>query len=642
MAKSNSKENKSKKYLAGLSLVALGVVFGDLGTSPLYSVQGSFNVSTHLDPTPDNVLGVLSLIFWLTLIFVVSFKYLTFILRADNNGEGGVIALMAQILPHGDKKKSKLRGWLVIAGLFAATMWLGDSLITPAITVVSSIGGLSVASLHLSQQLVIIITVIILLGLFYFQRYGSGKLGKIFGPIMAVWFATLGILGIYQIIGAPSVFRALNPYYAVDFFLRNGFPGYFVLGSVFLVVTGCEAVYADIGHFGVLPIRISWFAIVLPGLTLNYFGQGALLLQHPEAATNPFFMMVSGGVLYPVVFIATIASCIASQAVISGSFSVFRQAVHLGFMSRMKIEQTSTEEVGQVYLPAINWIMMILCIALVIGFGSSTRLAEFYGVGISVAFVTTSILFGVVTQIRWNWNLALTIPLICVFLIVDLAFLGANIVKIPNGGWFQVVVGIVLVTIMTTWKRGRKILGKRLKNNAISLEKFLDDIGLHAEVKETEIKRVEGTAIYMYSNPEGTPQALLYNIKHNKVIHENVVILVVNNTDERSFVPLSERIETENLGQGFYRIIIQNGFAQGVNIPYLLKHAEEKELQLNVDEVTYFLGKERILPTDKKSSEMAKWRDQLFGLMVRNEQPATKFFHLPADRVVEIGAQLTL
>ncbi len=452
----------------------------------------------------------------------------------------------------------------------------------------------------------------------------------------------LAILGVYQIVGAPEVFKALNPRYAIDFFLRNGFPGYFVLGSVFLVVTGCEAVYADIGHFGVLPIRVAWFCIVLPGLTLNYFGQGALLLQHPEAATNPFFMMTSGWVRYPVVAIATVASIIASQAVISGSFSVIRQAIHLGFMPRMKINQTSAEEVGQIYLPAVNWTMMVLCIALVIGFGSSSRLAEFYGVGISVAFVTTSILFGAVSQIRWNWNLALTLPLICIFLIVDLAFLGANIVKIPHGGWFQAAVGAIMVTIMTTWKKGREILGKRLKSNAISLDKFLDDIGLHAEVEESEIKRVEGTAIYMYSNPEGTPQALLYNIRHNKVIHENVIILVVKNTDEKPFVPLSERIETENLGQGFYRIIIHNGFAQGVNIPYLLKHAEKKEFELNVDEVTYFLGKERILPTDKKYSEMAKWRDRLFGLMARNEQPATKFFHLPTERIVEIGAQLTL
>jgi KUP system potassium uptake protein len=640
MAEENSRE-KSKKYLTGLTIVALGVVFGDLGTSPLYSMQDSFKVSSNLKPTPDNVLGVLSLIFWLTLIFVVTFKYLTFILRADNNGEGGVIALTAQILPHG-QKKGKIRGWLAIAGLLAATMWLGDSLVTPAITISSSIGGLGVASIHLSQTLVVIITVAVLFGLFYFQSYGSGGLGKVFGPIMAVWFLVLGILGVYQIIGYPAVFRALNPAYAVNFFMRNGFPGYFVLGSVFLVVTGCEAVYADIGHFGVLPIRVGWFAIVLPGLTLNYFGQGALLLQHPDAINNPFFMMTSGWVLYPVVFIATVASCIASQAVISGSFSVIRQAIHLGFMPRMKINQTSTEEVGQVYLPAVNWTMMILCIALVIGFGSSTALASFYGVGISVAFVMTSILFGTVTQIRWNWNLAFTIPLVCVFLIVDLAFFGANIVKIPHGGWFQAAVGITLVTIMTTWKRGREILGKRLKSNAIPMEKFMEDIGLHADVKESEIKRVEGGAIYMYSNRKGTPPALLYNIKHNKVIHENVVILIVENTDERPFVPLKERVDTENLENGFYRVVIQNGFAQGVNIPYLLKQAEEKGFGLNLDEITYFLGKERILPTDKKSSEMPKWRDRLFSLMVRNEQPATKFFGLPADRVVEIGTQLTL
>jgi KUP system potassium uptake protein len=641
MSEHNSKENSSKKYLAGLSVIALGVVFGDLGTSPLYSLQDSFKLSSHLNPTPENVLGVLSLIFWMTLVFVVTFKYLTFIVRADNNGEGGVIALTALILPHGGQKRKWL-GWLSFAGLFGATMWLGDSLVTPAITVVSSIGGLSVASIHLSQTMVVIITVVILVGLFYFQSYGSGGLGKVFGPIMLLWFGTLAVLGIYQIIGAPEVFRALNPWYAINFFLRNGFPGYFVLGSVFLVVTGCEAVYADIGHFGIMPIRVAWFAVVLPGLALNYFGQGALLLQHPEAASNPLFMMVSGWILYPIVAIATIASVIASQAVISGSFSVIRQAVHLGFMPRMKINQTSTEEVGQVYLPAVNWTMMIICIALVIGFESSSNLAAFYGVGISFAFVTTSILFGVVAKIRWNWNIALVIPLICIFLVIDLAFFGANIVKIPHGGWFQVVIGVILVTIMSTWKKGREILGKRLKSSALPMEEFMNDIGDHADVEERKIKRVEGTAIYMYSNPNATPPALLYNIRHNKVIHENVVILSVINTDERPYVPRGERLETKVLGEGFYRITIHNGFAQSVSIPYLLKNVDEPGLNIDSQEVTYFLGKERILPTEKRASEMMKWRDTLFGLMIRNEQPATNFFNLPPGRVVEIGAQVEL
>ncbi|HYW33931.1 MAG TPA: KUP/HAK/KT family potassium transporter, partial [Balneolaceae bacterium] len=517
MSEENSTKNRSTKYLAELSLAAIGIVFGDIGTSPLYAFQDSFKISSGISTAPANILGILSLIFW-SLILVISFKYLGFVLRADNGGEGGIIALAALLSPHSETKKRAF-GWLVVVGLIGASLWFGDCLVTPAISVVSAIGGLSVASIHLSQDLVILITIVILIGLFYFQSFGSGGLGKVFGPLITFWFITLGILGIYQITGAPEVFRALLPSHAIDFIIHHGFSGFFVLGSVFLVVTGGEAIYADIGHFGVLPIRISWFGVVLPGLVLNYFGQGALLLQHPEAAKNPFFFMAPNWALYPVVAIATMATIIASQAVISGSFSVVRQAIQLGFLPRMKVEQTSAKEVGQVYLPAVNWGMMIVCIALVYGFRTSSKLAGVYGVGISFAMILTTLLFAAVTQTKMNWSLPKTIILIGIFLIVDFAFFGANCVKVLSGGWFQLVVAAIGITIMTTWKRGRQILGQKLKSSTVPLEKFMNNIGEYADVETNSIKRVEGTAVYMYSNPKATPPALLYNIRHNKVIH---------------------------------------------------------------------------------------------------------------------------
>lgn len=449
-------------------------------------------------------------------------------------------------------------------------------------------------------------------------------------------------MGVYQIIGAPQVFKALDPSYAIDFFARNGLKGYLVLGSVFLCATGGEAIYADIGHFGVLPIRISWFSVVLPGLILNYTGQAALLLQNPGAAGNPFFNMVPGWALYFVVAFATAAAIVASQAVISGSFSVIRQAIQLGFLPRMKVKQTSTKEAGQIYMPAINWFMMIVAIALVYGFGSSSALAGVYGVGISFSMVITSILFASVTWLRWDWNLAKIIPLVSIFLIVDLAFFGANVVKVLSGGWFQILVAIIAVTVMTTWRRGRQILGERLKSSALPIQMFVDDVSSYSEVEEDDIKRVRGTAVYMYSNPKATPPALLHNIKHNKVIHENIVVINVRTTDDKPYVSTGERINIEELGKGFYRLQITNGFAQNSNVPRVLRNAENLGLDIDMDELTYFLGKESILPTGDKNSAMAKWRDRLFDLFTRNEQPATKYFGLPPNRVVEIGAQVEL
>lgn len=638
MSQSDSSDRPTGKYLAGLSLAAIGIVYGDIGTSPLYAFRESFHEHTGLTTTPANILGVLSLIFW-SLIMVISIKYLVFILRANIKGEGGVLVLTALISPKG--KGSRLRQWLVVAGLFGAALLYGDGMITPAISVLSAIEGLKVAT-PIFEPYIIPITIVILFALFFFQKHGTGGLGKIFGPITTVWFITIAILGIRQIVQAPEVFRALNPVYAVDFFARNGVSGFLVLGSVFLVVTGGEALYADIGHFGPLPIRITWFGIVLPSLLLNYLGQGALLLQNPEAIANPFFMMGPSWALYPMVIIATMATIIASQAVISGVFSLSRQAIQFGWLPRMKVVQTSSTEVGQIYMPGVNWVMMLACIGLVLGFGSSSNLAAAYGVGVTTTMVITSLLFAVVLYVRWDWSWPTATLLIGSFLVMDLSFWGATMIKVPDGGWFPLVVAGLIIIIMTTWKKGRRLLEEHMKSTELPLELFMEDVGTHADVEERKVKRVEGTAVYMYSNPKGTPPALLHNIKHNKVIHEEVILLSVKNTEDQPYVSRDEQLEVEDLGKGFYRILIKNGFAQSLNVPEILKRVNCNGLTIDTQQTTFFLGKERILPSEKERSEMSRWRDQLFGAMVRNQQQATAYFGLPPNRVVEIGAQVKM
>lgn len=632
--------NKGFKHLATLSLAAIGIVYGDIGTSPIYAFRESFHEDYGLATTPDNILGVLSLIFW-ALILVISIKYLAFVLRADIKGEGGVLVLTALISPKG--KPSKIRQWMIIAGLFGAALLYGDGMITPAISVLSAIEGLKVAT-PVFEPYVIPITIGIIFALFFFQKHGTGGLGKVFGPITTLWFTSIAILGISKILGSPEVFRALNPAYAVDFFARNGTSGFLVLGSVFLVVTGGEALYADIGHFGVLPIRLTWFGLVLPALLLNYFGQGALLLQNPEAVHNPFFLMGPSWALYPLVIIATMATIIASQAVISGVFSLTRQAVQFGYLPRMKVEQTSEKEYGQIYMPGINWIMMLACIGLVLGFGSSSDLAAAYGVGVTTTMVVTTLLFAVVLHKKWKWNLLSTVILSIGFLCIDLAFWGANMVKVPDGGWFPLLIAGIIIILMTTWKRGRQILADHLRSSQLPLEKFMNNLPDYAETEQENIEEVEGTAIYMYSNPEGTPPALHNNIKFNKVLHETVIILSVKLDEDKPYMPRDEQFEIEQLSDKFYRIIIKNGFAENVNVPQMLRRIDKErdDLSFDMKETTFFLGKEQILPTEKEYSSMAKWRDKLFSVMVRNEQRATAFFGLPPDRVVEVGTQIKM
>lgn len=633
-------DQRGIKKIAGLSLAAIGIVFGDIGTSPLYAFRESFHEDYGIATSSANILGVLSLIFW-SLILVITIKYLAFILRADNKGEGGIIALTALITPK--KSGSTLRRWLVFAGLFGAALLYGDSMITPAISVLSAIEGLTVAT-PIFEPYIIPITLGILVGLFWVQSKGTAGIGKVFGPITTIWFLTLAGLGINQILGSPEVFRALNPEYGYAFFVNNGISGFLVLGSVFLVVTGGEALYADIGHFGLLPIRLTWFGIVLPALLLNYFGQGALLLQNPEAVHNPFFMMGPDWALYPMLGIATAATIIASQAVISGAFSLTRQAVQLGYVPRMKIEQTSSEEVGQVYLPAINWTLMVACIGLVLGFGSSSNLAAAYGVGVTTDMVFTTLLFAVVLLVRWNWSLIAVIGITTVFLIVDLAFWGANIIKVPDGGWFPLVVAAVVFTIMTTWKKGRSILASHIKSSELPLKEFMENMERYTDTEKEQIKEVEGTAIYMYSNPDGTPPALLNNVKFNNVLHHNIVLLSVDHTDEHPYVPEEEQITVEKVSDRFYRIIVKSGFAENVDIPQILDKitSGDYDLSFDMDDTTFFLGKEKILPSEKEYSDMAKWRDQLFGIMMKNEQQATAYFNLPTDRVVEVGTQIKM
>jgi KUP system potassium uptake protein len=615
-------------YLAFLSLAALGVVFGDIGTSPIYALRESLHGSHGVAATASNVLGVLSLIFW-SLVIVISIKYLGFVMKADNRGEGGVIALTALVAPPSREPKGRKR-WLVLAGLFGAALLYGDSMITPAISVLSAVEGLAVATPVFSPY-VVPITVAILFGLFSIQRHGSARVGSLFGPIVLVWFLTLGTLGFIHIRHNPAVFAALSPLHAVEFFSNNGIRGLLVLGSVFLVVTGGEALYADMGHFGRRPIRLTWFAVVLPALLLNYFGQGALVLARPETIEQPFYLMAPRWALYPLVGLATAATIIASQAVISGAFSLTRQAVQLGYLPRLHIQQTSEREIGQIYIPGLNWALMLAAIGLVIGFGSSSRLANAYGVAVTTDMVFTTVLFAEIARSRFGWPRSVIIIPVTAFLTVDLAFWGANLPKIPHGGWFPLAVALGLFVVMTTWRKGRRALGREMRERSLPMEVFVESIKRHPPV------RVPGTAVYMHSGARGTPPALLHNLKHNRVLHERVLLLSVE-TREVPNVSRSERIRCTPLGEGIQKVIVSYGFAQTPHIPAALAGCSDPDLDFKPMETTYFLGRERLIPVKKGRFQM--WRVRLFAFLSRNARGATSFFQLPPNRVVEMGAQI--
>jgi KUP system potassium uptake protein len=623
-------ERPRGRYLLTLALGALGVVYGDIGTSPLYAMRECFHGPHAITLSEGNVFGVLSLIFW-SLILVISIKYLLFVLRADNRGEGGILSLMSLMRAESLPKRAGM-GAFIALGLFGAALLYGDGIITPAISVLSAIEGLKVATPFFENK-ILPITTVILFFLFFFQRKGTAGVGAIFGPLTLVWFLTLTILGIANIIQQPQILAAVSPFYGFQFFLTNGWHGFLILGSVFLVVTGGEALYADMGHFGKLPIRLNWFYIVLPALAINYFGQGALLLTDPNTAENPFYFMAPEWFLYPLVVLATAATCIASQAVISGAFSLTRQAVQLGYSPRVQILHTSAKEIGQIYIPAVNWALMIATIILVHEFKTSSNLAAAYGVAVTTTMVITTILLYVVARDVWGWKRLPAALLMTFFLIIDLAFWGANIIKLPQGGWVPLAIAAFVFILMTTWWRGRKILGDRLQVSALPDELFVSSVEINPPA------RVPGCAVFMDRTPDATPHALLHNIKHNKVLHEKVVLLTVE-TKELPHVGEKDRVMVVSKGHGIYRVIIRFGYMEDPNVPRILNHVQSSGLEIKPNDTSYFLGRESLIASPKWG--MAIWREKLFIWMSKNSTNAASFFRIPSNRVVELGAQVEL
>jgi KUP system potassium uptake protein len=614
---------------AFLALAALGVVYGDIGTSPLYALRESFHSAHAVPVTPANVIGVLSLIFW-ALVIVISIKYVTYVMRADNQGEGGILALMA--LVPADYRGPNSRGVLIALGLFGSALLYGDGMITPAITVLSAMEGLKVAT-PLFEPYVVPLTVAILVVLFLVQYRGTASVGAIFGPVMVVWFVLIALLGLRALVLEPHVLAAVNPVHGIDFFARNGYQAFVVLGSVFLVVTGGEALYADMGHFGKPPIRIAWFSLVLPALMLNYFGQGALLLRQPEAAENPFFYLSPTWLLLPLVGLATLAAIIASQALISAVFSLTHQAVQLGYSPRMAIQYTSAHTMGQIYVKHVNFALMVATIALVLAFRSSTNLAAAYGIAVTGTMGITTVLAYVVARHVWGWSRWAAGTITAVFLAVDLAFFSANVLKIAHGGWVPLLIGAVIFSFMTTWKKGRQVVGDALKARAYPFAQFLKDITAKPPV------RVPGTAVFMTGSGAGTPPTLMHNVEHNKVLHGQIVFLTVITSDV-PHVPAESRLRIEPLGANFFRVTVAYGFMEEPNVPAALMAARDQGLAIDLADTTYFLGRETLLATPGGS--MAAWREHLFVLMSRNAMRATAFFKIPSERVVELGMQLEI
>jgi KUP system potassium uptake protein len=617
------------RALLPLTLTAIGVVYGDIGTSPLYAMRECFFGSHSVPPTHENVLGVLSLIIY-SLLLVISVKYIAIVMRADNQGEGGILALTA-LLPPAMRGPGRMSA-LVLLGLFGAALLYGDGMITPAITVLGAVEGLTVVT-PVFNSYVVAIAVAILIAVFAIQRYGTHRVGRLFGPIMVIWFIVIAALGVASLVRDPVVLTAVDPRHAVAFFQDHGWHGFAVLGAVFLVVTGGEALYADMGHFGKLPIRVAWFGLVLPALLLNYFGQGALLLSNPAAAEQPFFLLAPNWALLPLVALATAAAIIASQALISGAFSLTQQAIQLGYCPRLDIEHTSHSEIGQVYVPQVNWALMLSTIVIVIGFGSSTALAAAYGIAVTLTMIITAVLLSVIAIDRWKWPPALAFAVTGVFLIIDLAFFGANALKITHGGWLPLVIGAFLFTLMTTWKTGRQLVAARLTARSVPIEEFLE------RVQSSHPARVPGTAVFMTAHPMGTPPALAHNLRYNKVLHEHVVTLMVT-TQPVPHVPEKEQVAVRPLGHGVYDVIVRYGFMEDPNVPQALVRASQDGLELDESDVTYFLGRETLIVT--KTPGMARWREQLFVFMARNAVRATTFFRLPPERVVELGVQVEL
>lgn len=621
-----------RRYLATLAIGALGVVYGDIGTSPLYALRECFHGPQAVAASPANVLGVLSLVVW-SLILIVSVKYLAFVLRAHNKGEGGILALLALAFPEGKSARaSRTARTMVLLGLFGTALLYGDGMITPAISVLSAVEGLNVAT-SIFEPYVTPITAAILLALFSVQRHGTGRLGGIFGRITFVWFLVLAVLGVRGLIAAPQVLAAINPLYGLDFMFHNGWKAFVALGSVFLAVTGAEALYADMGHFGRRPIQLAWFSLVFPALVLNYLGQGALILHNPAAIQNPFYKLAPHWALYPLVGLATLATIIASQALISGAFSLTMQAMQLGYFPRLKIDHTSSAQRGQIYIGYVNTFLMFACIGLVVVFRTSSNLAAAYGIAVTLTMALTTGLFYFAARRLWGWG-ALRTALICApFLAIELAFFGANSLKLLHGGWVPLAIALGIFTLLSTWKTGRKNLGKRLEAATLPLDVFFRDLEARPPY------RVKGTAIYLSGRVEAVPISLLHNLKHNQVLHEMVIFVTVV-THDQPYIEPTDRLEIESLSKDFHRVIGHFGFMDEPDVPDLLRQCAERGLRFDKSRTTYFLSKETILPS--KRGEMKAWRQKLFAVMSRNATSATKFFKLPPNRVVELGMQVEI
>ncbi|MBW8371699.1 MAG: potassium transporter Kup [Thiobacillus sp.] len=618
------------KRLPALTLAALGVVYGDIGTSPLYAIKEVFGGAHHPVPiTPDNILGILSLIFW-SLLLVVTVKYALLIMRAHNNGEGGIMALLA--LAHRNTRNARQARALVLLGLFGAALFYGDGIITPAISVLSAVEGLEVAT-PAFKPWVIPITLGILFGLFWVQRHGTGRVGGLFGPITTVWFIVLAVLGIANIWHSPIVLTALSPHHALAFFFSQPGMAFLSMGAVFLAVTGAETLYADMGHFGAKPVRLAWLALVLPALTLNYFGQGALLLAQPEAIAHPFYHMAPDWALYPMVILAGAATVIASQAVISGVYSITHQAIQLGYTPRMHVQHTSSQQRGQIYLPGVNWALFLAVVALVLEFGSSSRLAAAYGISVSGTMIITTLLVYVVARRVWGWGRLRSALILGAFLAVDLSFFGANLTKIADGGWFPLAFAGVLFLLMTTWKQGRALLKARRDRDAMPLDAFVQSMSGAA------VPTISGTAVFLTPHPDQVPHSLLHSLKHYKSLHERVVILNVNFTDE-PFVPDEQRVKVAHLGERYHRVEVFFGFMDRPDLTGALHRCMDVGMPCDLENTTFFLGRETMIP--RKKSDMAWWREKLFIAMSRNAGTVADYFGLPPNRVVELGAQVVL
>lgn len=626
--------NPTGRRLAVLTLTALGVVYGDIGTSPLYAFRECFKPEYGLTPSAENVYGVLSLIVW-ALMLVVSLKYIVFVMRADNRGEGGILAMLALIIGRDTTRKHR-RFFLIVLGLFGAALLYGDGVITPAISVLGAMEGLMIVSPNF-ESVIIPVSIVVLFGLFFMQKFGTAKVGAFFGPLMLIWFSVIAATGLHEVMRSPEILAAVNPMYAITFLMHKGWAAFVLLGAVVLAVTGAEALYADMGHFGKKPIRLAWFWFVFPCLLLNYFGQGALVMRVPSAVENPFYLLAPRAMLYPLIAIATVAAIIASQALISGAFSLTQQCIQLGYSPRMTIVHTSKQEAGQIYIPEINNALMVSCVLVVLGFKNSSALGAAYGIAVTGTMAITTLLFLVVAAARWNWPLWQAVSLTVAFLAMDLAFLGSNALKIGHGGWVPLVIAMTLFLLMTTWKRGRAILRERLQEITMPLDSFLKSVATG------NIPRVPGTAVFMTSESGGAPVVLLHHLKHNKVLHKQVILLSIV-TEEVPEVNNDERVEFAMLDAGFVRAVAHYGFMESPDVNEVMELLRRQGVKTRTLDTSYYLGRELLIPRDiawkKGGLTMNIWRKRLFTVMSKNARSAAEFFKLPANRVVELGTQI--